>query len=339
MCSFNQLNGDYACENRLLLVDILKRQLGFDGFVLTDFGAAHSTVAVAQQRPRHGDRQPPVLHAGDDPRRPSQSGQVTEATVDEHVHRILRTMFEHGLFEDDPAPSAIPVEEHGETAREIAERRHHAAQEQRRRAAARRPAARLGRGDRRRRQPRPRAGRRLARDARRTRCRCVDGIRDRAPGGVDVEYAPGTDPVGPTSMLPGPAAAPSSIFTPPGGGEPGCGRRTSRSTDLSGDPDRDAHGSRRALRAGFLGGRPAFFGSLYGSQLPPTPGDARLGALHRDVHRARLRRLHVRADGLGRGADVPRRRAGDRLRHRGRRRGDGEHRDAEPGRRRRARGR
>ena len=69
MCSFNQLNGEYACQNRLLLVDILKRQLGFKGFVLTDFGAAHSTVAVAQQRARHGDRQSRVLHAGDHPGR------------------------------------------------------------------------------------------------------------------------------------------------------------------------------------------------------------------------------------------------------------------------------
>src|SRR4051812_27062676 len=120
MCSFNQLNGEYACQNRLLLVDILKRQLGFDGFVLTDFGAAHSTVQSLNNGldMETGNRQfytPQTILAA------VQSGQVTEATIDEHVHRILRTMFEHGLFEDDPTPSAISVEEHGETAREIAE--------------------------------------------------------------------------------------------------------------------------------------------------------------------------------------------------------------------------
>ena len=97
----------------------------------------------------------------------------------------------------------------------------------------------------------------------------VDGIRDRAPGGVDVEYAPGTDPVGPTSMLPGPAAAPSSIFTAPGGGS-GLQATYFSSTDLSGDPitTRTERGVR--FETSFLGGGP-FFGSLYGSQLPQTP--------------------------------------------------------------------
>ena len=120
MCSFNQLNGEYACENRQLLTDILKRQLGFKGFVLTDFGAAHSTVQSLNNGldMETGNRQfytPATIVAA------VAVGLVTEATVDEHVHRILRTMFEHGLFEDDPAPSEISVEEHGETAREVAE--------------------------------------------------------------------------------------------------------------------------------------------------------------------------------------------------------------------------
>jgi beta-glucosidase len=120
MCSFNQLNGEYACQNRMLLVDILKRQLGFDGFVITDFGAAHSTVQSLNNGldMETGNRQfytPETIIAA------VEAGLVTEATVDEHVHRILRTMFEHGLFEDDPEPSALSVAEHGEAAREVAE--------------------------------------------------------------------------------------------------------------------------------------------------------------------------------------------------------------------------
>jgi beta-glucosidase len=270
MCAFNQVNGIYACQNRLLLTDILKRQLGFDGFVITDFGAAHSTVQSLNNGldMETGNRQfytPQTILAA------VQSGQVTVATVDEHVHRILRTMFEHGLFEDDPAPSAIPVEEHGETAREVAEGGITLLKNRN---------AQL-----------PLNGRRLQSvaviggDASRARAQggashvtptyevsLLEGIQNRAPGGVDVQYAPGTDPVGPTSMLGGPAAAPSSIFASPAGGT-GLQATYFASTDLSGAPivTRTDPGVR--FDQGFIGGSPAF-ASLYGSQLEPTPSGA-----------------------------------------------------------------
>jgi len=47
MCSYNLLNGDYACENSYLLNDALKTDFGFRGFVLSDWGATHSTVKAA----------------------------------------------------------------------------------------------------------------------------------------------------------------------------------------------------------------------------------------------------------------------------------------------------
>ena len=43
MCSFNKINGDYACESDYALETALRERLGFDGFVITDFGALHST--------------------------------------------------------------------------------------------------------------------------------------------------------------------------------------------------------------------------------------------------------------------------------------------------------
>ena len=42
MCSYNRLDGDYACENKYLLNDLLKKDWKFKGFVLSDWGAAHS---------------------------------------------------------------------------------------------------------------------------------------------------------------------------------------------------------------------------------------------------------------------------------------------------------
>ena len=44
MCSYPRVNGQYACENQHLLEDVLKRDWGFPGFVLTDYGAAKNTV-------------------------------------------------------------------------------------------------------------------------------------------------------------------------------------------------------------------------------------------------------------------------------------------------------
>ncbi|KAF5341514.1 hypothetical protein D9758_012584 [Tetrapyrgos nigripes] len=48
MCSYNQINGTYACENDKSLSDILKGEFGFQGFVVSDWGATHSTLAVVK---------------------------------------------------------------------------------------------------------------------------------------------------------------------------------------------------------------------------------------------------------------------------------------------------
>jgi len=271
MCAFPLVNGDYACQNRHLLADILKGELGFKGFVLTDYGAAHSTVASLNNGldMETGNRQyytPETITAA------VQSGQVSEATINDHVHRILRTMFAHGLFEHDATPSAIPVAEHGEVAREVADQ-----------------GTTLLKNDN---AVLPLNGRKLrsvaviGSEANRAheqggashvtptyQVSLVDGIRNRAPAGVDVGYAPGADPVGPTSMLPGPAAAPSSVFTPARGGDAGLTAEYFAAADLSGTPIVTRTEPGIHYEQGFLGGGPAF-ASLYGSQLAPTPADA-----------------------------------------------------------------
>ena len=43
MCSYNRINGVYACENPIRLRETLKQDWGFKGFVLSDWGGAHST--------------------------------------------------------------------------------------------------------------------------------------------------------------------------------------------------------------------------------------------------------------------------------------------------------
>jgi beta-glucosidase len=47
MCSYNKVNGSLACENDGVLGDLLKEELNFPGWALTDWGAAHSTIGAA----------------------------------------------------------------------------------------------------------------------------------------------------------------------------------------------------------------------------------------------------------------------------------------------------
>ena len=47
MCAYNRVNGDYSCENKHLLTDILKKDWKFPGFVLSDWQATHSTVKAS----------------------------------------------------------------------------------------------------------------------------------------------------------------------------------------------------------------------------------------------------------------------------------------------------
>ena len=46
MCSYNKLNGTYACGNREALIDILRNELGFKGFVTSDWGATHAASFI-----------------------------------------------------------------------------------------------------------------------------------------------------------------------------------------------------------------------------------------------------------------------------------------------------
>ena len=101
MCAYVKTNGTYSCESPYLLSNLLKKQLDFQGWVMSDWGATHSTVASAnagldQEMP--GDKYyGPALKAT------IQNGQVSVTTLDEHVRRILVTMFRHGLFDKQQA--------------------------------------------------------------------------------------------------------------------------------------------------------------------------------------------------------------------------------------------
>ena len=97
MCSTNRINGTWACENNATLNGYLKTSIAFPGFVVSDWGAAHNTVAAANagldvEMPGDAVFGSALLQA-------IQNGSVTEATVDDKVLRVLTSMYAVGAFD------------------------------------------------------------------------------------------------------------------------------------------------------------------------------------------------------------------------------------------------
>jgi beta-glucosidase len=104
MCSYNRINGTYACENDHMLNGILKGELGFSGFVMSDWRATHSTVQSANAGMDMEMDVSPGTYYGDPLKTAVQSGQVPMSRMDDMVIRILRPMFQRGIFEHPHAP-------------------------------------------------------------------------------------------------------------------------------------------------------------------------------------------------------------------------------------------
>jgi beta-glucosidase len=119
MCAKNLVNGVHACQSADLLANTLKDAWGFPGFVISDFSSCHDTVGCADNG--LDIELPSATYYGDALTRAVQSGQVSDATVDEHVHRILATMIRFGLFERPPATTPIDAAADGAVARRLAE--------------------------------------------------------------------------------------------------------------------------------------------------------------------------------------------------------------------------
>jgi beta-glucosidase len=119
MCSYNRLDGVYACENKYLLTDVLKKDWNFKGFVLSDWGGTHSTEKASAAGLDH--EQPGWIFYGDDFKKAVESGKIPAGELDDHVHRILRAMFATGVIDDPPQKSVVDVVGGFEVAQKLAE--------------------------------------------------------------------------------------------------------------------------------------------------------------------------------------------------------------------------
>ena len=119
MCSYNAVNGDYACENKYLLTDVLKKDWNFKGFVLSDWGGTHSTVKASAAG--LDNEEPEDLFYGAKLKEAVQSGKVPMSEIDDHARRVLRAEFAAGLVDYPTQKSVVDVLGDLDVARHIEE--------------------------------------------------------------------------------------------------------------------------------------------------------------------------------------------------------------------------
>ncbi len=120
MCAYNKINGTYACENEYTLGEVLKKDFGFKGFVVSDWGATQSTVKAALagldiEMPGNDSFGEPLKKA-------VESGEVPVARLNDMVHRILRTEFDSGIVDNPRQPQSPDVMKGFEVAQKVEEK-------------------------------------------------------------------------------------------------------------------------------------------------------------------------------------------------------------------------
>ncbi|WP_269288214.1 glycoside hydrolase family 3 C-terminal domain-containing protein [Streptomyces sp. H39-C1] len=122
MCGYSTVNGAYDCQHPYLLNTALYQQADFGGFVTSDWGATHSTVESANSGMTM--EMPGGYYYSNYLAQAVANGQVSQATLDTMVSRVLTQMFAFGLFDRKHTGSTtalVTSAAHQATARRIAE--------------------------------------------------------------------------------------------------------------------------------------------------------------------------------------------------------------------------
>lgn len=123
MCAYNRYNDVYACENDFLLNRALKQDWKYPGWVLSDWGAVHSTVESANggldQESASG--QDAKEYFGALLKQAISDGSVSPDRLHDMVHRILRTLFADGVFDYPPKKGLSALAAHNAIVQRTAE--------------------------------------------------------------------------------------------------------------------------------------------------------------------------------------------------------------------------
>lgn len=108
MCAYNKINGAYACENPETL-KALKEDWGWRGWVMSDWGAVHSTVSAAmagldQESGEQIDRE---VYFGEPLKTAGETGQIPPARLHDMARRVLWGLFSTGLMDHPPQSGGL----------------------------------------------------------------------------------------------------------------------------------------------------------------------------------------------------------------------------------------
>src|SRR6202046_2034117 len=120
MCSYNRINGDFGCENPYTLHDVLKKDWGFKGFVISDWGGTHSTEKASAAG--LDQEQPMADFFGSKLKEAVEAGRVPMSEIDDHARRVLYAEFLSGIVDDPPRKSVVDVEKGFEVAQRVEEK-------------------------------------------------------------------------------------------------------------------------------------------------------------------------------------------------------------------------
>ncbi|MDM8083270.1 glycoside hydrolase family 3 C-terminal domain-containing protein [Cellulomonas cellasea] len=283
MCAFPRVNGTHACENPNLLWDILKGELGYPGWVSSDFNACTTLEAYNLGADVCGPGFPDFATFT----AAVEDGTITPERFEDMVHRILRSYFKDGIIDhppvgslENPKPATPPLSDEvvaagDETAYRIAVdgsvllRNEDGAlpleaDELDSIAVIGEAADRYLTG----------FGSDIVVDPTQLTT-ILDGIADRAGSGVAVTHVDGADPVRPGDLMPGDPPVPSGVLQPSTGSGPGLWAEWFTTSDFSGTPNT----TRVEDQVNWAEGLAAVFGQFgYNPSPAPKLPDAFLGA-------------------------------------------------------------
>ncbi|MFW9947486.1 MAG: glycoside hydrolase family 3 N-terminal domain-containing protein, partial [Candidatus Odinarchaeota archaeon] len=128
MVCYNKINGIYGAENKYVLRDILRGQLGFTGHVVTDWGAAQRTSSTANCVKAGLSLEMPGSFFSKKltPKKVQKAlnnGEISEEDLNYAIRHLIRTFIRVGLFEkvEKKVPKVLNIPEHQKIAQQIAE--------------------------------------------------------------------------------------------------------------------------------------------------------------------------------------------------------------------------